>query len=176
MIQAQIQGHAGDNSILYMLELPDGVYGTLTLRSSRTENGEESGFSISHAAQQDGDCINETWLFYPDLKATGEQTQLDYCWEPATGKLTIGWEQPIALNLAQNESGFTIQTEDFDLLMDLLMDRKPETERKPVTCTMTLQKGAAITTPGYKNLDSWSLEDLITLVEGIGSLFGLKIN
>ena len=39
---------------------------------------------------------------------------------------------------------------------------------------MTVRKGAAITPPDYKNLDKWSLDDLLILLGSIGGLLGFK--
>jgi len=36
-------------------------------------------------------------------------------------------------------------------------------------------KGSGFDTPGYKNLDQWSLQDLLALLGGIGGLLGLQI-
>ena len=39
---------------------------------------------------------------------------------------------------------------------------------------MTVRKGSAITTPKYKNLDEWSLDDLLVLLGSIGGLLGFR--
>ena len=40
---------------------------------------------------------------------------------------------------------------------------------------MTVRKGSAITTPKYKNLDEWSLDDLLVLLGSIGGLLARQI-
>lgn len=73
-----------------------------------------------------------------------------------------------ALQLAETETGFQIITPDLDNLLGW-------GSGKVRACTMTIAKGAEITPPGYKNLSQWSLEDLLVLLSGVGSLFGLQI-
>ena len=46
--------------------------------------------------------------------------------------------------------------------------------QKGFDSTMTVRKGSAITTPKYKNLDEWSLDDLLVLLGSIGGLLGFK--
>ena len=41
-------------------------------------------------------------------------------------------------------------------------------------CIRDSRKGSAITTPKYKNLDEWSLDDLLVLLGSIGGLLGFK--
>lgn len=175
VIHIQLQGHAGGNSILYMLELPPEMTGTIMLRASCIENGEETGFCVSHNVEKSASYAYETWNYYQDFQAAGEGAQLTYRWEPVMGELVITQDQPITLNMMETESGFRILTDDFDLLMVLLSGKESASERNPVSASLALQKGAEIITPDYKNLDVWSLDDLLTLVGGVGSLFGLKI-
>ena len=71
------------------------------------------------------------------------------------------------LNLSQAQDGFQIQTKDFAALIGI-------NSQKGFDSTMTVRKGSAITTPKYKNLDEWSLDDLLVLLGSIGGLLGFK--
>lgn len=172
VIHVQLQGHAGENSILYMLELPPEMQGTITLRASLTENGEDSGFCSRYDTEESSGYLNETWAFYPDFKGAEEGTLISYRWEPSAGELVLSGEEPVTLYLTETEGGFRMETDSFHQLV------KGESKEvsAPASCTMTVSEGSTIETPGYKNLDQWSLEDLLTLLGGVGGLFGLKLD
>ena len=94
---------------------------------------------------------------------------ISYDWQPQTGDmvLTLPEKSPISLNLSQAQDGFQIQTKDFAALIGI-------NSRKEFDSTMTVCKGTAITPPNYKNLDEWSLDDLLVLLGSIGGLLGFK--
>ncbi len=125
--------------------------------------------SIRVSTQQDASTYQET------ITITGaEALQLSYTWNLSSGELTLrkGEGDAVSLNLSATENGFRMETEDFGALMHLLFDAEDSSDSP---CAMTVTKGAEIAAPEYKNFSDWSLEDLITLIGGIGGLFGLKI-
>lgn len=112
------------------------------------------------------------------ITVTGtEAATIDYTWDLNSGDLTLnltreGEQGSASANLTGTAEGFRIETADFEAFMHLLTGTEYSADSP---CTMTVTKGAAIETPLYKNFSEWSLEDLVTLIGGIGSLFGLKI-
>lgn len=135
------------------------------------ENNNEN-LCIRISTQQDSTHYHDT------ITVTGtESAVIDYTWDINSGDLTLnltreGEQGSVSANLTGTEDGFCIETADFEALMHLLAGTNDSADSP---CTMTVSKGAAIETPVYKNFSEWSLEDLVTLIGGVGSLFGLKI-
>lgn len=105
-----------------------------------------------------------------------DRTLLDYSWDRTSGDLHLnltqgGEDSSIQMNFQEAEHGFRIYTGQFETLMGMLNDEKKEGNS---VCTMTVSKGSGIAVPEYKNFDQWTLDDLLILLGGIGSLFGLK--
>lgn len=163
LVKAELTGTAGKDHISYLLTLGrDPAADDLSFGAAKTENGRTSRFSASVSTQWEGErrletiCINETAFSYE--------------WNGPAGALTLRLpgREKAALQLAETETGFQIITPDLDKLLGW-------GSGKVRACTMTIAKGAEITPPGYKNLSQWSLEDLLVLLSGVGSLFGLQI-
>ena len=139
----------------------DAAQGDVSIAVEKLENGEKSAFSYKIGARGADGAHTETAAF---------GTQSISCdWQPKTGDmvLTLPGKSPISLNLSQAQDGFQIQTKDFAALIGI-------NSQKGFDSTMTVRKGSAITTPKYKNLDEWSLDDLLVLLGSIGGLLGFK--
>lgn len=176
LIMAELQGEAGGNQIRYSLELMCEASDTRVFRAAYTENGEEKGFCLRHTANMSGGNLDESWTLYPDFEGAGKETALYYRWDPSLGNLVITEDQEtIAVNLMETDNGLRIQTNQFEQLMAYVTGQEIEDDAEPAACTMTLQAGAEIAAPEYKNLDAWSLDDLLVLLGGIGSLIGLSL-
>lgn len=173
LVMMQLQGEAGGNSIQCAVEFIFSAV-TRTFRFSRNEQGVEEGFCLSHKAESgNSGYLDETWTFYPNFEAEGEGETLSYRWEPVMGEMIIRAKPSITLNIFETEAGLNIQTDHFEQLMAALSGRDPDGEA--VSCKLTLQKGNEIATPAYKNIREWSLEDLLVLLGGVGSLIGLEV-
>ncbi len=166
-----LTGSAGESSAEYVLEFPD--ISTLTLHARRRESGEDSEFSLTVRVQESGAYHEESWAYFPDFQGTGEARTLSYRWDADAGEMMIEGKTPVYLSAS--EDGLTLATEDLGLLIDLLSGDAGEGEGSPISCTMTLTQGSSITRPEYKNVSDWSLNDLLVLLGGVGSLFGLSI-
>ena len=139
----------------------DAAQGDVSIAVEKLENGEKSAFSYKIGARGADGAHTETAAF---------GTQSISCdWQPMTGDmvLTLPGKSPISLNLSQAQDSFQIQTKDFAALIGI-------NSQKGFDSTMTVRKGSAITTPKYKNLDEWSLDDLLVLLGSIGGLLGFK--
>ena len=162
LVAVRCDGMAGENRAALRLELgQDAAQGDVSIAVEKLENGEKSAFSYKIGAREADGAHTETIAF-------GTQS-ISYDWKPETGDmvLTLPGKSPISLNLSQVQDGFQIQTKDFAALIGI-------NSQKGFDSTMTVRKGAAITPPDYKNLDEWSLDDLLILLGSIGGLLGFK--
>ena len=162
LVAVRCDGRAGENRAALRLDLgQDAARGDVSIAVEKLENGEKSAFSYKIGAREaDG--------AHTEIVAFGTQS-ISYDWRPQTGDmvLTLPEKSPISLNLSQAQDGFQIQTKDFAALIGI-------NSRKGFDSTMTVRKGTAITPPNYKNLDEWSLDDLLVLLGSIGGLLGFK--
>ena len=162
LVAVRCDGRAGENRAALRLDLGlDAAQGDVSIAVEKLENGEKSAFSYKIGARGADGAHTETAAF---------GTQSISCdWQPKTGDmvLTLPGKSPISLNLSQAQDGFQIQTKDFAALIGI-------NSQKGFDSTMTVRKGSAITTPKYKNLDEWSLDDLLVLLGSIGGLLGFK--
>ena len=162
LVAVRCDGRAGENKAALRLDLgQDAAQGEVSIAVEKLENGEKSAFSYKIGAREADGAHRETVAF-------GAQS-ISYDWHPQTGDmvLTLPEKSPISLNLTQAQDGFQIQTKDFAALIGI-------NSQKGFDSTMTVRKGAAITPPHYKNLDEWSLDDLLILLGSIGGLLGFK--
>lgn len=163
LVKAELTGTAGEDSVQYILTLgKDAALENLTLVTAKQERGESSRHAYTVQTVREGERYAETIVI--------DGLTIRYNWNPSSGDmlLTLPEKEAISLTLTETENGFQIKTRDFAELVGL-------EGKNPYDCTMTVTKGAAITTPTYKNLDQWSWEDLLVLLKGVGSLFGINI-
>lgn len=163
LVKAELTGTAGKDHVSYLLTLGrNAAADDLSFGATKTENGKTTRFSASVSTQWEGErrletiCVNNTVFSFEWNDRTGDMT------------LALPGREKVALHLSETETGFQVITPEFDKLIGW-------GSGKAGTCTMVIAKGTEITVPGYKNLDQWSLEDLLVLLSGVGSLFGLQI-
>ena len=101
---------------------------------------------------------------------------ISYLWDHSTGELGMdisqsGRNSHLQMNLTQTDAGFRLETQDFESLMHPLLGTKDSGDSP---CTLIVTKGADFETPVYKNFINWTLDDLATLLGGVGGLFGLQ--
>lgn len=106
-----------------------------------------------------------------------ETVTVDYSWDLTTGAVLLtrtadGTEDSVSCNLSQTPEGFRLETADFEALMHLLLGTGDSADSP---CVLTVGQGNEFATPAYKNFADWSLDDMITLAGGVGSLFGFHI-
>lgn len=175
LVMMQLTGEAGENSIQCAIEFMLDSATTRTFRFSRIQQGTEEGFCLRHKAQSANGYLDESWSLYPNFGAEGECTELSYRWEPVMGELVVYAQPSITLNVFETEAGLHIQTGDFAWILDAITGNEPDLEEAEISCNLILSKSAQFTTPTYKNISQWSLEDLLVLLGGVGSLLGLDI-
>lgn len=141
-----------------------------------TEAGEDSSNTVLKIeTTSDETAYRET--FSLSTTANGEQSTFsaDYTYDLSTGEMDVTIlrdtdKAQLRLNLAGEGESVTITTQDITPLLNLFRET-PATG--PAICTMTISPGTEISVPEYRNLDQWSMEDLLTLLEGFGGLLGL---
>lgn len=175
LVMMQLNGQAGGNSIQCALEFMLDSATTRTLRYAVNEGNTEEGFCLRHEAQSGNGYLNETWTLYPNFAAEGEGSRLHYRWEPVMGELVLYLQPAVTLNVFQTEAGLNIQTDQFQWLMDAISGEETDWDEKDVSCNLVLRKGAEITTPTYKNINQWSMEDILNLLGNIGGLLGFGL-
>lgn len=177
VVKVELDGAAGENQISYILTLgEDALTAPLTLTENRRENGSISDFSLAVSTSMDTGRYVETVNFTQTADESSKAVAVSYDWNTETGDMILSWNHsmPIRLNLTRNEDGICMVTDDFAQLMAILQ-KKEEGSTDSASCTMLLRKGSSVAAPAYKNLDKWSMEDLVTLLTGIGSLIGFRL-
>ena len=174
--KVQVLCDRGENSISLDFWLgQDPLTQTLAVDYVQSNNGSFCETRITVDTQRTEDSYQETWT----ISGTGEKDavyRFAYC--PYTGEMTIDTglaEEAAKLILLEEESGFTIVSQDFSKLMRMLPDGQMLDIPQNISGSIAVTRGSAINTPEYKNLDQWSLEDFWSLLTGIGSLFGISL-
>ena len=100
-----------------------------------------------------------------------------YEWDPASGDmlLKMGDAKTFSLNLTEAEAGLTVRSDNLSGIYYAITDKDDQSE-KVYSGAVTVRKGSDLNIPQYKNLDQWSMEDFLVLLEGIGSLIGLRFS
>lgn len=162
LVKLELSGRAGDDSVRYDLTLgQDTATDDLSLVAIKDENGERTQVSLLVSTKQAGDQYVET-ICVNDIAVS-------YDWNTVSGDMTLNLpgKEAISLNLADAENGFRITTKDIAKILDI-------DSKSAYDCKMTVSKGAEITTPNYKNMDKWSMDDFLILLTGVGSLIGVN--
>lgn len=132
---------------------------------------------IEVSTEQEENQFAETWVIQNHVDGQSHDRSITYRWDFSTGdmELSDGQGRNIVGNLRKTEQGFAVKTEDFGAAYTLLTEKAWEGKRI-LSCSANVRKGSSVITPGYRNIDQWSMEDLLTLVQGVGALFGLRIS
>lgn len=175
IVMVNFLGRSGENIVQCALELMCEPEDTRVIRILQTNGYSETGICIQHTAQMNGGFLNESWKIYPNVEGTGKGNSVAYRWDAVTGDLIFSSNQPIALNLIENNDVLRIQTNQFDQLLSYMSGNPVFSKGKESFCTMVVQPGGDFETPDYKNLNNWSLEDIYVLIESLGAVIDFEI-
>ena len=179
LVKVQFSCASANQSVLYGLELGQNpLENTLYLHRTINDNGTLDGFSLSVDTQRAEDQYLEAWCYCQTQDGVTQNTELEfeYCLSDGAMKLVRnGNSKELNLSLLETDNGFRIQTENLEYVLYLLAGNTIDVD-SPISGTVTVTKGCQITTPAYKNLNQWSLDDFWTLLGGIGSLIGIQID
>lgn len=147
----------------------------LTLDYASAGEGESQSFTATVATKRTNTLLEEEWTY--SSPENGE-ISCSYQWEPTTGGMRLmvdDMTEACALQLAEIESGFQIITSDMAPLVEAVFQDEEMAERfRSNSCVAEVRRGSQIETPTYKNIDQWSLKDLLLLLNGIGKLAGVS--
>lgn len=134
-------------------------------------------YSLVIDTESDQTGYEETLHFSRTQNGIQRKNQLGYRWDLSSGdmKLTIlrdEQEANLRLNLQGEGESFTVRVQDVTPLVNLFRE-KPLTA--PAICTLQVSPGSSVDVPAYRNLDQWSMEDLVALLSGLGGLLGLQL-
>lgn len=148
----------------------------ILMQYAETNAGVYRDFVACVSTQRDNDSYAESWSIHKTGEGE-ESLSFSYAYDTASGdiQVTVGQAEPVFFNLTKDESGVHLQTDDLSGLLQTL-EQKKNASNKKISCTMTLSEGREVASPAYKNLDAWSMEDLLILLGGIGSLIGFQMN
>lgn len=142
-----------------------------------TEGEDLNRFSLSVDTASNEESYQEYFILTQTRNGVRKSHVMDYNYDLSSGELNLhvatdGKQAEMKMHLAEEGERLTIITQDAAPLLDLFREKPLKT---PVICTMSVMPGGVVTTPEYRNLDQWSMEDLWTLLKGFGSLVGLKL-
>ena len=148
----------------------------LTLQGTQSKDGEFDELAITVATQNGENRYTEIWNIQ---KGSDSSFFLTLVWNPLSGDMVLKTSvsaEPCLLNLVETENGFRITTDDLSrLICALSLNEQSVQKNNKVSCIMDVNKGSAVVTPAYKNLDQWTTEDFLALLNGVGSLLGINI-
>ena len=176
LIGFQLQGIAGENMVVYSLDLGEMPMAPLHLTEKRVEGGQERDTVLSMQTEVNGPVYQETIRWNVEKDESEDHVDVSYSWNSNNGDMILSWNQemPVQLNLKRNQQGLQIITEDFAYLLKLLQKREG-IPQKDISGILILSPGAPLEAPSFMNLDRWSTQDLLTLLKGLGNLLGIPI-
>ena len=171
---------SGEKYLQLLLDLGmEPAVNPLSLQSTLREGETARYFTARVQTGQSETLYSESWDVQLTEDQTTRQIAVDYQWESTSGAATLSLnhsDSPISLIFQKRDRGFYVVTQDFRALWETVTQTKcPSFLAGATDCTLTLQKGSDFSTPEYKNLSQWSMEDFLSLLSGIGALFGLKL-
>ncbi len=175
LLLADIQIDAGDQRYHIQLEPGQSQTGDPLNLLWQYEKDQEN-LSVQLTISDNEDLRRERWIICQNGMDEGN-LELSYIWEPATGILHLNTPagDQIPITMQQASDRLILKTDEFSKILDAIHMDRPDFLLGLDRCTLVLEKGAMIDPPDYRNLDTWSLEDFLTLLEGIGSLLGIGI-
>lgn len=177
LIKASVSLEEGSAMTQFSLNLgTNPLEDPISLQSIQRANDQEETLFVQVNTQREENRYAETW----DVKKGSEDHSFAYEWNPKTGEMLLrsgNVSETVSLNLMETDEGLELTTDSLSKLLQAMSQEETAWDRASTLggCAMTIKAGSQITTPGYKKLDQWAMEDFITLLSGIGSLFGIGI-
>lgn len=133
--------------------------------------------SLSVDTVADAESYSEDILLTQTQNGKQKSREIHYRHDLSSGEMDLqytgeGRSAEARLHLAGEGERIRITTQNAGPILDLLRE-KPL--KNPVICTLSISPGSPVSIPAYRNLDQWSMDDLLTLLKGLGSLIGLKL-
>lgn len=133
---------------------------------------ETQTYTVTADTQQEQGLFRETWTLQKNGQAASTWS---YDWNPETGKLMLSVNEAaaFAVTLSETEAGLCLRSENISDIFRALTGQQ-DGFSTPLSGSVTFRRGTELTPPQYKNLNQWSMEDFLILLEGIGALIGLE--
>ncbi len=134
------------------------------------QNGNDiDSFSVSIDTVHSGTLYSETWSI-----SNVNQLQYDYQTDTGDISLIMNDEDSVSLKIIELNKGVFLESEDFQQIFHILI---PNVNLEaPLSGTLTVTRGSEFSTPSYKNLSQWSLDDFWVLLNSVGLLVGIKLS
>ncbi len=178
LVQIRVETKSGRECTCISVVLgdhPDTGELTVEITSRAGETDHRSWLGVETVSNEE--TYQEQLCFVQTRNGLRSELRLDYGFDPDTGELNLkilrdGEEAKVRINLSGEGETVTVRSGNLRPLLNILSDKHNES---PVICTLTLSPGKAVDVPQYRNLDQWSMDDLYTLLSGLGGLLGLKM-
>lgn len=171
LILADITGEYEGQQIRFQLEAEGNpAADPIRILYSCKEEGRDGSFTVRFSTRSTGGILAESW----QISATGQALDFSYRYDPTSGTatLTTGDKEPAALVFLSKAEGFHIETNDMSRLAALVAVDFPIPDAFS-RCAIDAQPGSVPEKPEFITPDAWSTEDLLTLLEGLGSLLNI---
>lgn len=176
-LQASLKSSEGGCQITVCLGDPDKKQAlSMTLEILEGQKREQFELSVENAVNRES--YQEKIQFLRTKNGENQLLCADYTYDLSSGEMDLiltkdGKEYRLRMHLAGEGEKLTITTQDITPLINLFRE-KPL--KNPAVCTLSVMGGDEIAIPEYRNLDQWSLEDLWSLIKGLGGLIGIQIS
>ncbi len=175
LVRFTLSGTAEETPFQYCFDLNlNPLHDPLTITGN---HGTSQSLSVAVSTQSIENRYAESWDIHTISGGKEQDHSFAFDWDPRSGALSFRSRQlssPLSLNFQKTENGLRLETEDLGFLMGRLLQEE-EVHTSKTSGVLTISKGSAIETPPYKNLDTWSMQDFLTLLAGIGSLIGIRL-
>ena len=176
LIAAEIQASSPNTSKKLRMEMgidisKDPIHAIITTEEGSSVDQKD----ITIETNSNNPTFRERWEF---SSSRLERLLLNYEWNPDSGDmwLQINEGEAIPLNFTGTENGIKLEAANFVPLFHYMQPGKLSNNQETISGTITVSRGNTIDVPPYKNLDHWSLDDLLVLLESVGGLLGFEFN
>ena len=175
-LEASLMSSQGGYKIFAGLGKPDEKR-ALSLELDITEGEQLDRFALTVENAENKEFYQEEICFIRTENGQKKTFDVDYTYDFSSSemdlKLTKNAEEfQMRMHLAGEGEQLTITTQDVAPLVNMFREKLIKTA---MICTVSITQGREIAPPEYRNLDQWSLEDLWTLLKGLGSLIGIDL-
>lgn len=178
VVQAQGQLETSDGHYRVLAQLgKDALSDPISLSFSSQQEGMTRRYDLRMDPIPAENAYSERITLSKTINGVQDAVVIDYSRDNTTGEIYANVYQnnsrtDLRMNLQPCEGGFTLSTSDFAALMGLITGIEFDSA---AICTMAVTEGTGVTTPDYRSFSQWSVEDLVTLLDGFGSLLGLNL-
>lgn len=174
VVKLRIQDQKGKDIHAYTITFGrDPLHDTLSFEGNENLAGKSVSYCVYVETKPQINGLTQTIRYSSGQSAPAVYT---YQWEETTGTMYLKTDTistPVKLSLCRKSNGIQISTVDLGKIISILFkDPKIPEAFDGVECTMVVQTGSNIVAPDYKNLDTWSFDDLLILMGGLGSVIG----